>query len=57
MSAFITALTGTSGLTASTFFSVLADVAPFVVLIIPVALGYYVARKLVKGAGHAKVNF
>lgn len=55
MSAFITALT--AGLTASTFYSVLTDIAPFVIMIVPVALGYYVVRKLIKGAGHAKVNF
>ena len=55
MSAFITALT--TGLTASTFYSVLTDIAPFVIMIVPVALGYYVVRKLIKGAGHAKVNF
>lgn len=55
MSAFITALT--TGLTAGTFYSVLADIAPFVIMIVPVALGYYVVRKLIKGAGHAKVNF
>lgn len=55
MSAFITALT--TGLTAATFYSVLTDIAPFVIMIVPVALGYYVVRKLIKGAGHAKVNF
>lgn len=55
MSSFITALT--TGLTASTFYSVLTDIAPFVIMIVPVALGYYVVRKLIKGAGHAKVNF
>lgn len=55
MSSFITALT--TGLTASTFYSVLSDIAPFVIMIVPVALGYYVVRKLIKGAGHAKVNF
>ena len=58
MSGFISALTGaTGGLSASNFYAVLTDIAPFVVMIVPVALGYYVVRKLIKGAGHAKVNF
>lgn len=47
----------TSGITAETIFGVVADVIPFVIVIVPVALGLYFLRKLVKGAGKGKVRF
>lgn len=57
MSSVISALTNsTTGLTASTFFGVVADLVPFIVMIVPVALGTYFLRKLVKGSGKAKVR-
>ena len=57
MAAVISALTNsTTGLTASTFFGVVADLVPFIVMIVPVALGTYFLRKLVRGAGKAKVK-
>lgn len=57
MKAVIDALTNsTSGLTASTMFGVVADLVPFIVMIVPVALGVYFLRKLIKGAGKAKVR-
>ena len=57
MQAVISALTNsTSGLTASTMFGVVADLVPFIVMIVPVALGVYFLRKLIKGAGKAKVR-
>lgn len=57
MSSVISALTNSStGLTASTFFGVVADLVPFIVMIVPVALGTYFLRKLIKGAGKAKVK-
>lgn len=57
MSSVISALTNsTTGLTASTFFGVVADLVPFIVMIVPVALGTYFLRKLIKGAGKAKVK-
>lgn len=55
MSEVITALT--TGLTADDFFGVVADLVPFIVVIVPVALGTYFLRKLIKGAGKAKVRF
>lgn len=55
MEAVISALT--SGLTPTVFFDVVADLVPFIVLIVPIALGVYFLRKLVKGAGKAKVRF
>ena len=57
MSSVISALTNsTTGLTSSTMFGVVADLVPFIVMIVPVALGVYFLRKLVKGAGKAKVR-
>lgn len=55
MSSVINALT--TSLTADKFFDVVADVVPFIVVIVPVALGVYFLRKLVKGSGQAKVKF
>lgn len=57
MSAVITALTGEGGLTAATFFTVVKDLMPLVVTLVPVSLGVYFLRKLVRGAGKAKVSF
>lgn len=57
MSAVITALTGEGGLSATTFFTVVADLMPLVVMLVPIALGVYFLRKLIKGAGKAKVRF
>lgn len=57
MSAVISALTNsTTGLTETTFFTVVAELVPFIVMIVPVALGVYFLRKLIKGAGKAKVR-
>lgn len=47
----------TSGITAETIFAVVADIVPFIVTMVPIALGVYFLRKLVKGAGKAKVRF
>lgn len=58
MSTVVGALTNsTTGLNAATMFGVVADLVPFIVMIVPVALGVYFLRKLVKGAGKAKVRF
>ena len=57
MDAVISALTNsTTGLTSANFFGVVADLVPFIVMIVAVALGVYFLRKLVKGAGKAKVR-
>lgn len=55
MEAVITALT--TGLTEAKLFAVVAEVIPFVVVLIPFALGLYLLRKLVKGIGKGKVRF
>ena len=58
MNTVVSALTNAStGLTSATFFTVVADLVPFIVMIVPVALGTYFLRKLVKGSGKAKVRF
>lgn len=54
MKAVISALT--TGITAETIFAVVADIIPFIVTMVPIALGVYFLRKLVKGAGKAKVR-
>lgn len=54
MEAVITALT--TGLDADAFFGVVADLVPFIVIIVPVSLGIYFLRKLIKGAGKGKTR-
>lgn len=46
----------TTGITSSTIFAVVGDVMPFVIVMIPIALGLYFLRKVVKGAGKGKVR-
>lgn len=55
MAALVSQLT--TGITSSTIFSVVGDVMPFVITMIPIALGLYMLRKVVKGASKAKVKF
>ena len=57
MSAVVTALTGENGLTATKMFATIAELMPIVVTLVPVALGLYFLRRLVSGAGKAKVKF
>lgn len=58
MSGIVSALTNsTTGLTADKFFTVITDLVPFIVTMVPVALGLYFLRRLVSGAGKAKVKF
>lgn len=54
MSAVISALT--TSLTEAKFFEVVAELVPFIVVLVPVSLGVYFLRKLIKGAGKAKVK-
>jgi len=55
MAALVSQLT--TGITSSTIFAVVGDVMPFVITMIPIALGLYILRKVVKGASKAKVKF
>lgn len=56
MSGFITALTGANGVSADSLWGVLTNLVPYLVIIIPVALGFYFIRKLIKGTSRAKVR-
>lgn len=53
MDAVITALK--AGVTSEVMFATLADVIPFVIVMIPFSLGLLLLRKLVRGAGKGKV--
>lgn len=55
MEAVISALT--TGVTSSVMFGTLAEIMPFVITLIPFALGLHFLRKLVSGAGKGKVKF
>ena len=44
-------------LNSTSIFSVVGELVPFIVMIVPVALGLYFLRKLINGAGKAKVRF
>lgn len=54
MAAVISALT--TALTPTVFFGIVADLVPFIVVLVPVSLAVYFLRKLIKGAGKAKVR-
>lgn len=56
MQAFITALTGSNGITADSLWGILTNLVPYLVIIVPVALGFYFVRKLIKGTAKAKVR-
>lgn len=55
MDAVISALT--TGLTPAVFFDTVAKIMPFVITLVPVCLGLYFLRKLIKGSGKGKVRF
>lgn len=55
MSSIVTQLT--TGITPATIFAVVSDVIPFVITMVPIALGLYLLRRLVKGSSKAKVKF
>lgn len=58
MASVISALTdSTTGLTSATFYGEITHLVPFIVLMVPISLGLYFLRRLVKGAGRAKVKF
>lgn len=58
MSSVISALTNTTtGLTPTVFYEEVTALVPFIVLMVPIALGLYFLRKMVKGAGKGKVRF
>lgn len=56
MGGFITALTGADGISSSTFWTEISAAAPLIVIMIGVSFGYYVLRKVIKGASKAKAR-
>lgn len=58
MTGVVSALTNAeTGLTTAKFFSTITELVPFIVMMVPIALGLYFLRRLVSGAGKAKVKF
>ncbi len=46
----------TSGITSSGLFGTVAEIMPFIIIMIGFAFGYKVLRKVVKGAAKGKAN-
>lgn len=58
MSEVVSALTNsTTGLTSGSILAVVGDLVPYIVMMVPVALGIHFLRKLVKGTAKGKVRF
>lgn len=57
MGEIVTALTGENGINATNMFKVVKELTPLIVTMVPIALGLYFLRRLVNGAGKAKVKF
>lgn len=55
MEAVVTALT--TALTPAVFYGQIGALVPFLVVLVPIALGLYFLRKLVKGSASGKVKF
>lgn len=55
MGELVTAIT--AGLTPAVFYGQITALVPFLIVLVPVALGFYIFRKLVKGAAKGKVKF
>lgn len=56
MTDFITALTGTNGISSSTLWGEVTAAAPFVILIFVFSFGYRVLRRSLKSGVKAKPN-
>lgn len=55
MADVVTALT--SGLTPAVFYGQITALVPFLVVLVPIALGLHFLRKLIKGSAKGKVKF
>lgn len=55
MDAFITALT--ASVTADTLWSMLADAVPFIAIVVLIAFGYRLIRRLVSGVAKGQAKF
>lgn len=57
MNEVITAIgSSTTGITPASFYGVVTDMVPFLVIIVPVAFGLVMLKKLIKGASKGKVR-
>ena len=57
MSGFITAITdSTTGITSSSLWGDVTAAVPLIVIVVGFAFGYYIVRKVVKGAAKGKVR-
>lgn len=56
MSDFITAMTGTNGISSSTLWADVTAAAPLIILVVSFAFGYYIVKKVVKGTSKGKVR-
>lgn len=54
MTEFISSLN--TGLSATAMWGAIADAAPLIITLVLFALGFYIVRKLVKGAGKGKIR-
>lgn len=55
MSGIITDVT--TGLTPAVLLGTVGDLVPLLIVLVPVSLGIYFLRKLIKGSAQAKVKF
>ena len=56
MSGFITALTGTNGISEATFWSEITSAVPLIVIFFSVAVGYYILRRVMKKGSKLKMG-
>lgn len=56
LEAFITALTGSTGITAANLWSAVTAVAPIIVIAVLFAFGLKMVRKVVKGISNGKAK-
>lgn len=56
MSDFITAITGTNGLTNSAMWGEVSNLVPLIVGVATFSLGFYLVKKLIKGFGKGKIR-
>lgn len=56
MSDFVTALTGTNGLTGDQLWGTVSSLIPVIVGVATFALGFFLVRKLIKGMSKGKLR-
>lgn len=56
MDDFVTALTGTGGITADALWGAVTDVAPIIIIAVLFAFGFKMVKKVVKGISNGKAK-